>query len=138
MAADLPTKKYLNLAAIKKMVAAAEAEMQKRNVHVTICIVDDGGHVIFLQKADGATMNTLGFAEKKAQVCGDLRAALEGGRGRAQGGKSDLTGGAGRVPEPGRAADQSRRTDDRGDRVQRGDVEEDEAISQAAIDALMK
>jgi glc operon protein GlcG len=67
MAADLPSKKYLNLAAIKKMVAAAEAEMQKRGVQVTICIVNDGGHVIFIQKADGATMNTLGFAERKAR-----------------------------------------------------------------------
>jgi glc operon protein GlcG len=67
MAADLPTKKYLNLAAIKKMVAAAEAEAQKRNVQVTICIVNDGGHILFLQKADGATMNTIGYAERKAR-----------------------------------------------------------------------
>jgi glc operon protein GlcG len=67
MAADLPTKKYLNLAAIKKMVAAAEAEMQKRNVQVTICIVNEGGHILFLQKADGATMNTIGYAERKAR-----------------------------------------------------------------------
>jgi glc operon protein GlcG len=67
MAADLPTKKYLNLAAIKKMVAAAEAEMQKRGVNVTICIVNDGGHILFLQKADGATMNTTAYAERKAR-----------------------------------------------------------------------
>jgi len=67
MAADLPTKKYLNLAAIKKMVAAAEAEMQKRNVNVTICIVNEGGHILFLQKADGATMNTIAYAERKAR-----------------------------------------------------------------------
>jgi glc operon protein GlcG len=67
MAADLPTKKYLNLAAIKKMVAAAEAEMQKRKVNVTICIVNEGGHILFLQKADGATMNTIAYAERKAR-----------------------------------------------------------------------
>jgi glc operon protein GlcG len=67
MAADLPTKKYLNLAAIKKMVAAAEAEAQKRNVNVTICIVNESGMMLFLQKADGATMNTIGYAEKKAK-----------------------------------------------------------------------
>jgi len=40
-AADLPSKKSLNLAAIKTMVAAAEAEARNRNVQVTICIVDD-------------------------------------------------------------------------------------------------
>ena len=67
MAADLPSKKYLNLAAIKAMVATAEAEMQKRGVHVTICIVDDGGNILFLQKGDQTTLNTVGFAEKKAK-----------------------------------------------------------------------
>ena len=54
-AADLPTKKYLNLAAIKIMAAAAEQEAQKRNVQVTICIVDESGNLLFLQKADRAT-----------------------------------------------------------------------------------
>src|SRR5438309_8959463 len=58
-AADLPTKKYLNLAAIKTMVAAAEAEAQKRHVEVTICIVDESGNLLFLQKADAASLNTI-------------------------------------------------------------------------------
>ena len=31
-AVDLPTKKYLNLAAVKTMVAAAEAEARKRGI----------------------------------------------------------------------------------------------------------
>src|SRR3954469_11831340 len=66
-AADLPSKKTLNLAAIKTMVAAAEAEAQKRNVNVTICIVDDSANVIFLQKADNVGMNTLQFAQRKAR-----------------------------------------------------------------------
>jgi glc operon protein GlcG len=67
MAADLPSKKWLNLAAIKTMVAAAEAEAHKRNVQVTICVVDESGNLLFLQKADGATLNTIGFAQKKAR-----------------------------------------------------------------------
>jgi glc operon protein GlcG len=67
MAAELPSKKWLNLAAIKTMVAAAEAEAQKRGVQVTICIVDESGNLLFLQKADGATLNTIGFAQKKAR-----------------------------------------------------------------------
>jgi glc operon protein GlcG len=66
-AADLPTRKFLNLAAIKTMVAAAESEAQKRNVHVTICIVDDSGNLLFLQKGDGAGLNTVQFAQKKAR-----------------------------------------------------------------------
>ena len=51
-AADLPTKKYINLAAVKTMVAAAEAEARKLNVDVTICIVDESGNLLFLQKGD--------------------------------------------------------------------------------------
>jgi glc operon protein GlcG len=67
-AADLPAKKWLNLDAIKTMVAAAEAEAQKRSVQVTICIVDDSGNLLFLQKADGAGINTIQFAQKKARA----------------------------------------------------------------------
>src|ERR1700722_18806775 len=66
-AADLPSKKYLNLAAIKTMVATAEAEMQKRNVQVSICIMDESGNLLFFQKADGAGLNTVQFAQKKAK-----------------------------------------------------------------------
>src|SRR4051812_23662047 len=67
MAADLPSRKYLNLAAIKTMAAAAEAEAQKRNVQVTICIMDESGNLLFLQKADGASLNTIQFAQRKAK-----------------------------------------------------------------------
>jgi glc operon protein GlcG len=66
-AVELPSKKYLNLAAIKTMVAAAEAEAQKRNVQVTICIMDESANILFLQKADGAGLNTLQFAQRKAR-----------------------------------------------------------------------
>jgi len=65
-AADLPTKKYLNLDAVKTMVAAAEAEAQKRNVQVTLCVVDESGNLLFLQKGDNVGFHTLQFAQKKA------------------------------------------------------------------------
>jgi len=66
-ASDLPSKKYLNLPAIKTMVAAAEAKASELNVHVTICIVDESGNLLFLEKGDGATLNTIQFAQKKAR-----------------------------------------------------------------------
>src|SRR2546430_1022159 len=65
--AELPTKRYLNLVAIKTMVAAAEAEAQKLHVEVTICIVDESGNLLFLQKADGAPLNTIQWVQKKAR-----------------------------------------------------------------------
>jgi len=66
-AADLPSKKYLNLAAIKTMVAGAETEAQRQNVQVTICIVDESGNLLFLQKGDSAPLNTITWAQKKAR-----------------------------------------------------------------------
>jgi glc operon protein GlcG len=66
-ATELPSKKFLNLAAVKTMVAAAEAEAKKQNVNVTICIVDDAGNLLFLERGDGASLNTLDFAQKKAR-----------------------------------------------------------------------
>ena len=66
-AAELPQKKYLNLAAIKKLVATAEAEALNRKVQVTIVIMDESGNLLFLQKADGAGLNTIQFAQKKAR-----------------------------------------------------------------------
>jgi glc operon protein GlcG len=67
VAADLPSRKYLNLAAVKTLAAAAEAAMQKHHVQVTICIVDESGNLLFLEKADGAALTTVQFAQRKAR-----------------------------------------------------------------------
>ena len=64
---ELPSRKILSLAAVKAMVAGAEAEAKKRNVEVTICIVDDSGNLLFLEKADSVPFNTVEFAQKKAR-----------------------------------------------------------------------
>lgn len=72
-AADLPSKKYLNLAAVKRLVAVAEAEAERQKVSVTICIMDDSANILFLQKGDKASINTLEWAQRKAR-----HAALNG------------------------------------------------------------
>jgi glc operon protein GlcG len=66
-AGDLPSKKYLDLAAIKTMVAAAEAKAKELNVSVTICVVDESGNLLFLEKGETASLNTIQFAQKKAR-----------------------------------------------------------------------
>ena len=66
-AADLPTKKYLSLAAVKTMVAASEAKAKELNVEVTICVVDEAGNLLFLERGEGASLNTIQFAQKKAR-----------------------------------------------------------------------
>src|ERR1039457_738505 len=65
-AAELSVKKSLNLQSMKAMVAA-EAEAEKRHVQVTICIVDESGNLLFLEKADNAALNTIEFAQRKAR-----------------------------------------------------------------------
>jgi glc operon protein GlcG len=75
LAADLPSKKYLNLPAIKTMVAAAEAEAQRQHVSVTICIVDENGNLLFLERGDDVSVNTLQWAQKKARHAAFYRSA---------------------------------------------------------------
>src|SRR5713226_10679717 len=77
--ADLPTRKFVNLAAIKTMVAAAEAAAKKLNVEVTICIVDESGNLLFLQKADAARLNTIVWAQKKARHAAFYRSPSKDG-----------------------------------------------------------
>jgi glc operon protein GlcG len=66
-ASDLPSKKYLDLATIKTMVAASEAKAKELNVQVTICVVDESGNLLFLERGEGAALNTIQFAQKKAR-----------------------------------------------------------------------
>jgi len=78
-AGDLPSKKYLNLAAIKKIIAAAEAEAQRQHVEVTLVVVDESGNLLFLEKADGAPLNTLQWAQKKARHAAFYRSPSKDG-----------------------------------------------------------
>jgi len=66
-AGDLPTKKYIDLAAIKTMVAASEAKAKELNVSVTICVVDESGNLLFLEKGETASISTIEWAQKKAR-----------------------------------------------------------------------
>ena len=50
----MKSKPVLTLDDVKKIAAAAEAEAVKNNWAVTISIVDDGGHLLWLQRLDGA------------------------------------------------------------------------------------
>ena len=75
-AADLPSKKYLNLAAVKTMIAGAEAEAKKRNVEVTICIAP----IVMTALATIAGMLPLAFAlGAGSQMLQPLAIAVIGG-----------------------------------------------------------
>jgi glc operon protein GlcG len=59
-------KPYLCLADVKKIAAAAEAEATANGWKVVIAIVDDGGHLLWLQRLDGAAPISSQIAPGKA------------------------------------------------------------------------
>lgn len=64
----MQTKPYLSLADVKKIATAAEAEAVANNWPVVIAIVDDGGHLLWLQRQDGASPLSSHIAPAKARV----------------------------------------------------------------------
>ena len=64
----MQTKFTLELSDIKTIAAAAEAEALKNNWAVTIAIVDDGGHLVWLQRLDGAAAISAYIAPAKANT----------------------------------------------------------------------
>jgi uncharacterized protein GlcG (DUF336 family) len=59
-------KSVLELADVKAIAAAAEAEAIKNSWAVSIAIVDDGGHLLWLQRLDGAAPISAQIAPSKA------------------------------------------------------------------------
>jgi glc operon protein GlcG len=64
----LKTRPLLSLIHVKRMAAAAEAEAQTHGWNVTIAIVDDGGHLLWLQRLDGAPPISAHIAPAKAHT----------------------------------------------------------------------
>ena len=137
-AADLPAKKWLNLEAIKTMVAAAEAEAQKRNVQVTICIVDDSGNLLFLQKADGAGINTIQFAQKKARAAAIYGRPSKDQADQLKNGNLQVLVFPDAFPNQGGVPIKVDGRTIGGIAASGAASEVDEAIAQAGIDALLK
>lgn len=83
----MKSKPVLELADVKSIAAAAEAEALKNNWAVTIAIVDDGGHLLHLQRLDGAApisahiapakANTTAMGQRESKIYEDV---INGGR----------------------------------------------------------
>lgn len=61
-------KPYLSIEDVKKIAAAAEAEAVKNQWAVSIAIVDDGGHLLWFQRLDGAAPISAQIAPAKAHT----------------------------------------------------------------------
>ncbi|MBX3586986.1 MAG: heme-binding protein [Ramlibacter sp.] len=83
----MKTKPCLEAADVKAIAAAAEAEALKNQWAVSIAVVDDGGHLLWLQRLDGAApisahiapakANTAAMGRRESKVYEDM---INGGR----------------------------------------------------------
>ena len=64
----MKTRSSLELADVKKIAAAAEAEALMNHWAVTIAIADEGGHLLHLQRLDGAPPVSAHIAPAKAHT----------------------------------------------------------------------
>ncbi|MFO0010549.1 MAG: heme-binding protein [Betaproteobacteria bacterium] len=64
----MQSKMVLGAEDVKKIAAAAEAEARRNNWAVTIAIVDDGGHLLWLQRLDGAAPASAHIGPEKART----------------------------------------------------------------------
>lgn len=64
----MQTKHTLTLDDVRKIAAAAEGEAKANNWAVSIAITDDGGHLLWLQRLDGAAPISAHIAPAKAQT----------------------------------------------------------------------
>lgn len=64
----MKSRPCLELADLKTIAAAAEAEALKNNWAVTIAIVDEGGHLVWLQRMDGVAAISSHIAPAKANT----------------------------------------------------------------------
>jgi glc operon protein GlcG len=137
-ASDLPSKKYLNLSAIKTMVAASEAKAKELNVEVTICVVDESGNLLFLEKADGASLNTIEFAQKKARHAAMYGSPSKDGADALKKGNLDVLAFPDFFPNQGGVPVKVDGQLLGGISASGAKSEIDEAIAQAGLDALSK
>jgi len=64
----MQTKQVLSLDDARAIAAAAEAEARANNWAVTIAVVDDGGHLLWLQRLDNAAPVSAYIAPAKART----------------------------------------------------------------------
>ena len=84
---QLATRKALTLDVCKKIAAAAEAEAAKNKWTMVIAIVDEGGHLLYLERMDDTQVGSVQVAQDKARSAAAFKRptkafedALVGGR----------------------------------------------------------
>lgn len=135
---ELPSRKYLDLAHIKVMVAAAEAKAKELNVSVTIVVVDESGNLLFLEKGQTASLNTIQFAQKKARHAAFFGAPSKNGADTIKSGSTEALAFPNFFPNQGGLPIKMNGQLLGGIAASGAKSEIDEVIAQAGVDALGK
>lgn len=64
----MQTKPFLTIDDVKKIAAGAESEALRNSWAVSFAIVDDGGHLLWFQRLDGAAPTSSYIAPAKART----------------------------------------------------------------------
>jgi uncharacterized protein GlcG (DUF336 family) len=99
--AQLADKKALTLAAAKAIAAAAEAEATKNNWRMVIAVVDDGGHLVYLQRSDETQAGSVRVAIEKARSAVLFKRPTKVFEDAVAGGRNAILGLHGAVPIEG-------------------------------------
>jgi uncharacterized protein GlcG (DUF336 family) len=99
--AQLATKKTLTLEAAKQIVAAAEAEATKNKWTMVICVVDDGGHIMLLEKMDGTQLGSVQVAQDKAMTALNFKRPTKALEDAVAGGRNAVLKLTGAIPIEG-------------------------------------
>lgn len=99
--AQLADKKALTLEAAKKVASAAEAEARKNNWRVVIAVVDDGGHLVYLQRIDETQTGSIRIAVQKARSAVAFKRPTKVWEDAVAGGRMAILGLDGAVPIEG-------------------------------------
>ena len=71
--AQLLEKKALSLQAAKKVAAAAEANAREKGARVVIAVVDEGGHLLLLERLDDTQVASVDVGIGKARTAAIFR-----------------------------------------------------------------
>ena len=88
----MKTKPCLTLDDCKKIGAACEAEARKNKWNDVIAILDDGGHLLWLERMDGATPFNAQVAIEKGRTAAVSRRSTKAWEDRIAGGRLSMLG----------------------------------------------
>ena len=83
----MTSKAVLTLDEAKKIAAAAEAEALRNDWKVTIAVVDDGGHLLYLQRAHETKFGSVETAMMKAHAAAAFQYATKDSETAVQSGR---------------------------------------------------